>query len=296
MFFMPQPPRPSVATLSPTLVRTAGAVLVVAGLALPWVWLRQYKPPSPPVQRISAPRPEMRRLPPGKFQMGSPETEPGRFSSEKQHEVEIKTPFAISVTEVTQGQYAAVMGKNPSEFQGDAARPVENVTWLDAVKYCNRLSEREGLSPCYQIEGDQVKWPEGLKCRGYRLPTEAEWEYAARADGTTAYSGSAEVDEVAWYDANSEKAPHPVGSKRGNAWGLHDFSGNVWEWVWDRYSSDYEKLPPVDPTGPESGSFWLSRGGSWVFDARHARVAYRSRDDPGYRFGYQGFRLSRSYP
>lgn len=292
---MPSPPRPSVATLSPTLVRSAGAVLVIAGLALPWVWLRQYKPPSPPVKRISALRPEMRRLPPGKFMMGSPETEEGRFSNEMQHEVEIKTPFAISVTEVTQGQYVAVMGENPSEFEGEDARPVENVSWLDAVKYCNRLSEREKRTPCYQIEGDEVKWPEGLRCRGYRLPTEAEWEYAARADGTTAYAGSADVNEVAWYEANAEKTPHPVGSKRGNAWGLHDFSGNVWEWVWDRYAEDYEGLPRVDPTGPESFSIRVNRGGSWAGGARGVRVAIRSYDDPGHGLGHVGFRLSRSY-
>jgi len=291
---MTQPSRTTFATLSPTLVRGVGAVLVLAGLALPWVWLRQYQPPSPPIEHRSALRPEMRRLPPGKFKMGSPETETGRFSWEAQHEVEIKTPFAISVTEVTQGQYAAVMGENPSLFKGDDARPVERVSWLDAVKYCNRLSDREGLPPCYQIVAYEADWPSGLKCRGYRLPTEAEWEYAAQANGTIAYAGSADVDEVAWYSGNSEKTTHTVGGKRGNAWGLHDFSGNVWEWVWDRYLAEYEKLSPVDPAGPEGGRNRVYRGGSWADGARFVRAAFRYYDAPGSSNANQGFRISRS--
>ena len=293
---MPQPSRSLVATLSPALVRGVGAGLVVAGLALPVIWLRGYRPPSPPVVRQSALRPEMRRLPTGKFLMGSPETEADRFSFEKQHEVEIKTAFAISVTEVTQAQYEAVMGENPSRFKGDEARPVENVSWLDAVKYCNRLSQREGLRVCYQIAGDEVQWPEGLRCPGYRLPTEAEWEYAARADGREAYAGSASVDEVAWYQGNSDQSTHPVGSKRGNAWGLYDFSGNVWEWVWDWFTSDYEKLSSVDPMGPTSGKYRVNRGGSWVREAQGTRVAHRFRDERGVRGADQGFRLAKSAP
>lgn len=293
---MPQPSRFFGATLSPVLVRGAGAGLVLAGLALPVIWLRSYRPPHPPVVHQSALRPEMRRLPTGKFLMGSPETEEGRFKDETQHEVEIKTEFAIAITEVTQAQYEAVMGENPSEFTGDETRPVETVSWLDAVMYCNRLSEREGLPACYQIAGNEVKWPEGLRCRGYRLPAEAEWEYAARADGGEAYSVLASVDEVAWYTGNSSNTTHPVGSKRGNTWGLHDFSGNVWEWVWDWYSANYEKLSSIDPTGPTSGSFRVYRGGSWAHVERHARVANRSDDPPGNRKAYQGFRLARSYP
>ncbi len=293
---MPQPSRPFVATLSPALVRGAGAALVLAGLALPIFWLRGYRPPSPLVVHQSALRPEMRRLPTGKFLMGSSEAEEGRFANEKQHEVEIKTGFAISVTEVTQEQYEAVMGENPSEFKGDGMRPVENVSWLDAVKYCNRLSEREGLPACYQFADDEVKWPEGLRCRGYRLPTEAEWEYAARADGGEVYSGSARVEEVAWYGGNSEETTHPVGGKRGNAWGLYDFSGNVWEWVWDSYSGDTDNFSSVDPLGPPRGLYRVYRGGSWVREAQGARVAYRIFDDPNARNTYRGFRLSKSSP
>lgn len=290
------PNRTSIETLSPRAVRLAGAALILAGLSLPWVWLRTHRPAAGPVVRKGALRPELRRLPPGTFLMGSPGSEPGRYINERQHEVVIQTAFAISVTEVTQGQYEAVMGKNPSRFLGDPDRPVENVSWLDAVTYCNRLSEREGKRSCYRIDGSEVTWPEGLRCEGYRLPTEAEWEYAARADGKTAYAGSDRIDDVAWYGANSQNTTHPVASLQANAWGLYDFSGNVWEWVWDWHEADYRKLPRTDPVGPTSGSNRVGRGGSWAVDAQFARVAYRSVVVPGFRFAYQGFRVSRSSP
>lgn len=283
-------------TLSPMVVRVMGVVLIIAGLSLPWIWLKQYQPSAVSVERIGALRPAMRRLPPGVFLMGSPESEEGRLSNEKQHEVEIKTVFAISVTEVTQGQYEQVMGSNPSSFKGDSERPVENVTFFDAVSYCNKMSEKEKLPPCYRIDGEEVTWMDGLRCRGYRLPTEAEWEYAARADGKTKYAGSDALDDVGWWSGNASNTTHPVGSKRGNAWGLHDFSGNVWEWLWDRYERDYEKLSRVDPTGSESDSNRVYRGGSWGNDAQGARVAIRFGDRLGSRNALQGFRLARSYP
>lgn len=282
-------------TLSPKGVRGMGAALMLCGLALPWVYLKTYRPKEPPVIQVGALRPEMRRLPPGRFLMGSAETEEGRGPNEKQHEVEIKTVFAIAVTEVTQGQYERVMGKNPSEAQGNPEKPVENVSWLDAVEYCNRLSVKENLDPCYRIEGGKVSWAEGLRCKGYRLPTEAEWEYAARADGKTKYAGSDELDAVAWWASNAQGSTHQVAGKGANGWGLYDFSGNVWEWVWDWYESRYEDLPRVDPIGPNSGSYRVERGGSWYNDAQDARVAYRDDDGPGYRDALQGFRLARSY-
>ena len=162
--------------------------------------------------------------------------------------------------------------------------------------YCNKLSEKEKLLPCYRIDGEEVTWMDGLRCQGYRLPTEAEWEYAARADGKTKYAGSDALDDVGWWGGNASMTTHPVGSKRGNAWGLHDFSGNVGEWVWDRYERDYEKLPRVDPTGSESGSYPVNRGGSWVRDAMYARVADRGDVVTGVRVAGRGFRLARSYP
>ncbi len=284
-------------TLSPLGVRGMGVVLIVLGLSLPWIWLWTYRPTTSAVVRLGALRPEMRRLPKGTFLMGSPESEEDRSpTDEKQHEVEIGTVFAISVTEVTQGQYEQVMGSNPAQFKGDAERPVENVTFLDAVSYCNKLSVIEKQTPCYRIEGEEVTWVDGLRCRGYRLPTEAEWEYAARADGKTRYAGSDTLDDVAWWAGNAKGTTHPVGSQRGNAWGLHDFSGNVWEWVWDRYQSDYQQLPRIDPMGAESGSDRVIRGGSWDIDAQIARVAFRFDDEPGYRDASRGFRLARSYP
>ena len=271
-----------------------GVLLILVGLLLPLVWLKSYKPRAASVERIGALRPELRRLPLGRFLMGSPESEEGRFAGEKQHEVEIKTVFAISVTEVTQGQYERVMAENPSQFRGEPDKPVEKVTFFDAIRYCNKLSEQEKLPSCYRIEGEDVTWPEGLRCRGYRLPTEAEWEYAARADDKTKYAGSDTLDEVGWWDGNAQGTTHPVGSKRANAWGFHDFTGNVWEWVWDRYQAANEARSHIDPIGPESGSDRVYRGGSWINDALNARVADRGSVQPGFRYAGQGFRLARS--
>lgn len=238
-------------------------------------------------------RPKMLVLPVGEFRMGS------QASSTEQpiHQVKISKPFAISETEVTQGQYQAVMGENPSQFKDDAdweRRPAEQVSWLDAVKYCNSLSDKEGLSPCYVVQGEDVKW-EGLGCLGYRLPTEAEWEYAARADETTEYTDADRLGEVAWYSENSGGRTHPVGSKKANAWFLKDMSGNVWEWVWDWYAESYREAGRQDPRGPADGSQRVVRGGSWGVVAELARVTDRLRYAPGHRDYDVGFRLARSY-
>ncbi len=247
-------------------------------------------------------RPAMRKLPTGTFLMGSAESDGDAYPWEKpQHLVQIQSGFAMAVTEVTQRQYLQVMKANPSFFQKpnyseDLDRPVEQVSWVDAVKYCNQLSMLEGLPPCYQIVGETVTWPEKSKCRGYRLPTEAEWEYAARAGTLTKYAGSENADEVAWYDSNSGNTTHAVATKKANGWGLSDLSGNVWEWVWDWYSA-YGSGPEMNPTGPEGvGSERVYRGGSWVNDARNVRVAFRFRVAPGNRYLSVGFRLARSYP
>lgn len=242
-------------------------------------------------------RPKMIELPTGTFRMGS---ERG-VNEQPIHEVRITQRFALSQTEVTQGQYQAVMGKNPAQFLGQTGwenLPVENVSWLDAVTYCNKLSELEDRPHCYQIEREsQVKW-EGLGCRGYRLPTEAEWEYAARADEPAEYAGSDNLDEVAWYGGDAEAKPHPVASKKPNAWHLYDLSGNVWEWVWDSYDVGYYRVSPsVNPVGPlDSSSNRVYRGGSWGSFAPYARVAYRSGFDPGSHGDNLGFRLARSCP
>jgi formylglycine-generating enzyme required for sulfatase activity len=245
------------------------------------------------------------RIPAGRFTMGSPAGEEGRDSDEVQHEVVITRPFLLQATEVTQGQWRALMGDAPSKFSACGADcPVERVSWYEALAYCNARSQKEGLPPCYRDPGGGVydrkdakagavpSWPEGLACRGYRLPTEAEWEYAARAGTTGARHG--ELDAVAWYGGNSGGKTHPAGKKAPNAWELYDMLGNVWEWCWD-WKGDYAGAAR-DPVGPASAGLRVLRGGSWSLDARGARSARRSGNEPGERNGYFGFRLARSGP
>lgn len=243
-------------------------------------------------------RPKMLPLLPGTFAMGSPASDMNRAPNEQQHAVQLTTAFALSETEVTQRQYAQLLGTNPSQFPGDPERPIENVSWWEAVAYCNQLSLKEGLPPCYQLDGQNVGWPQGLKCRGYRLPTEAEWEYAARANSGQyqQYAGSDVAGDVAWYNVNATNTTHPVRTKQANQWGLYDLSGNVWEYVWDFYGN-YPTTPlAVDPTGPPSGPDRVVRGGSYDDVALDARVAYRLGSGPSNRYGSLGFRVARSYP
>lgn len=241
--------------------------------------------------------PRMVRIDPGTFTMGSATTEMYRGPDELQHQVQITSAYAMSETEVTQRQYQQLMGTNPSLFSDDSARPVESLSWLEAIKYCNQLSMTEGLTPCYQIDaGDNVRWDQGLKCHGYRLPTEAEWEYAARARAETQYAGSANLDEVGWHAGNSGGSTHVVRAKKNNEWGLFDLSGNVWEWVWDWYGAYPTVSLAVDPIGAQSGSQRVVRGGSWVNEPGYARVAYRLKLAPGYRDQVLGFRFVRSDP
>ncbi len=247
-------------------------------------------------------RPKMVPIPKGRFLMGSPQDEEDRRENEKQHWVELTQPYVMMETEVTQGQYQAVMGENPSGLTGgpEAVQwPVENVTWFDAVKYANRLSQAEGIEECYRIVGTEVSWEKKQRCKGYRLPTEAEWEYAARAGQKTVYAGSGKADEVGWYSGNSKGQTHPVKQKNANDWKLYDLSGNVWEWVWDWYG-DYQEKEQRDPVGPPkadaSDAARVVRGGGWGYGAGGMRVANRGGYAPGYRLGAQGFRLVRSYP
>ncbi len=219
-------------------------------------------PPSPKAESLGM---KLTLIPAGTFQMGSTDAEKDAESNEKpQHEVRITRPFYLGVHEVTQGQYQAVMGQNPSQFKGSDDLPVETVSWLDAVKFCNKLSEREGRKPYYHIDGGAVTIAGG---EGYRLPTEAEWEYACRAGTTTRYSfGDDEnaLGQYAWYHTNSGIQTHPVGKKQPNAFGLYDMQGNVWEWCWDGYDGDYYKRSPADdPRGFELAANRVFRGGSW---------------------------------
>ena len=215
---------------------------------------------------------EFVKIRPGEFDMGS---DKGGASDEKPvRRVRISKPFQMGKYEVTQEQWEAVMGDNPSGFEG-ARRPVENVSWGDVQEFIGKLNQRN----------------DGFE---YRLPTEAEWEYAARAGTTGDYAGN--LDEMGWYGANSGNETHPVGEKKPNAWGLYDMQGNVFEWVQDWYDSEYygsRPNPDTDPTGPASGSLRVVRGGTWSYPAQYCRSAYRFRDRPGYRFNALGFRFLR---
>ena len=240
-------------------------------------------------------RPKLVLVPKGSFTMGSPTTEPGRYSNEVQHPVTLTTDIWMAESEVTQRQYRNLTGSSPSYFKGDDL-PVEQVSWYDAVAYCNALSVRENLTPCYQINGTTVDWADGVKCTGYRLPTEAEWEYAANpASGSrTVYAGSDTVDGVAWYSNNSGSTTHAVKTKTANGRGLYDLSGNVFEWVWDWYQSNYEALQSSDPIGPKvqpSPEYRVIRGGSWNNTATNARVAKRNNNTPTNRNNNLGFRI-----
>ena len=227
----------------------------------------------------------------GTFTMGSPANEPGRRDNEGPQRQITVSSFYMGKYEVTQKEYQEVMGKNPSYFKGDNL-PVEMVTWFDAVEYCNKRSQREGLTPAYTINGTSVTW--NRNANGYRLPTEAEWEYACRAGTTTAYNTGASIsNNTGWYDANSSNTTHPVGQKPANAWGLYDMHGNVWEWCWDRFGS-YPSGAQTDPIGASSGSICVLRGGGWGNLAQYARSASRISGNPGVRYYNLGFRVARN--
>ncbi len=242
-------------------------------------------------------RPNLVKVPKGSFTMGSPTGESGRNSNETQHPVTLTRDFWMAESEVTNKQYRNLMGSSPSYFNGDDL-PVEHVSWFDAVAYCNALSVKEKLTPCYQVSGTTVGWAEGVACTGYRLPTEAEWEYAARSPATTLYAGSDLIDGVAWYDKNSDSTMHAVKTKTANGRGLYDLSGNVWEWVWDGYQGKYEALPSTDPIGPSTSGLRVVRGGSWNGPASYGRVAMRFYNVAGdvYNIRGLGFRFVRSNP
>jgi formylglycine-generating enzyme required for sulfatase activity len=225
----------------------------------------------------------------GTFMMGSPASEKSRERDETQREVTISS-FYIGKHEVTQGEYQRLMGKNPSKKKGDNL-PVEQVSWYDAVAFCNAKSLDEGLTPAYTINGADVTWDKSAL--GYRLPTEAEWEYACRAGSTTAYSfGESITSSQAKYDGSD--GPVTVGSYTPNAWGLYNMHGNVWEWCWDRYGV-YPGDAQTDPSGLSSGTSRVNRGGGWASKAQILRSANRDSDSPDHKSAYLGFRVARTY-
>jgi formylglycine-generating enzyme len=228
----------------------------------------------------------------GKFVMGDKDQ-----IDASPHEV-IVGSFYIDKYLVTQEQYQKAMGANPSRWQAEK-NPVEQVRWSDAVTFCNKRSEIERLEPCY----DLTTWKCNFDANGYRLPTEAEWEYACRAGTTTAYffgDTSAKLKEYAWFDKNAGGRPRPVGQKQPNPWGLYDICGNVWEWCNDFYKVDYyQEASREDPRGPDKGETKVVRGGAWRFGDESCRSGYRYNENPGYSdvcFGYDiyGFRCVRN--
>ena len=231
-------------------------------------------------------------VPSGAFQMGSPISDKARFPEEKLHPVRITRSFYMSTHEITQALYESVMEANPSALL-EAELPVNQVSWYDSIQFANRLSLKEGLEPCYIINGQQVSWPKGLDCEGYRLPTEAEWEYAARGNVPGKYSGGDSIEQVAWYEGNSSNRIQPVGGKAPNTLGLYDMSGNVWEWVWDGYGA-YSTEEAIDPTGEDLSAYRIRRGGSAGHLARYARNAYRIRVTPSFQSNELGFRIVRT--
>jgi formylglycine-generating enzyme required for sulfatase activity len=257
---------------------------------------------------------KMKLIQPGTFEMGSPRSESDRSDDETRHDVEITRPFYLGVYEVTQGEFHAVMGRNPSWFAANGDRcPVERVSWYDAVEFCNTLSEQEDFPPYYSIT-DPIRGPSGILARatvqvwggtGYRLPTEAEWEYACRAGTTTPFHfGYALNGREANVDGNFpygvvEKGPYRqvttiVGSYHPNAFGLYDMHGNVWEWCWDWYDELYFRNSPLsDPQGPPDGVSRVMRGGSWDHEAGFARAADRSEREPTEDRSVFGFRIAK---
>ncbi|MFC0623051.1 formylglycine-generating enzyme family protein [Kribbella deserti] len=186
-------------------------------------------------------------------------------------------PYELAAVPVTQAFYAELTGQRPSTATGDRL-PVEGISWLDAVRFCNTLSERSGLTPAYHLDGESAEWNETSD--GYRLPTEAEWEHACRAGTTGPRYGA--LDEIAWYRGNSQERLHEVGGKEPNAWGLYDMLGNVWEWCWDLY----------DPVA--YGNYRVLRGGGWFDEHWSCRASVRRRSHPTYRIDDVGLRLART--
>jgi formylglycine-generating enzyme required for sulfatase activity len=247
-------------------------------------------------------------IPAGEFFMGSPdEAVEAEITEVPSHRVRITKPFYFGVTEVTQAEYESVMGNNPSYFspkgegrhrvagQSTEQLPVECVSWSDAIQFCNKLSEKDGKKPFYSITGPVIRI-EDWNGQGYRLPTEAEWEYACRAGTATPTLFSfgdnpLDLAKYGWFRANSDERTHPASKKPPNGFGLHDMHGNVWEWCWDYFDDAfYQRSPTSDPVGPAGPSNRVIRGGSWDNRLRQCRSAHRQAGE-GRRHNV-GFRIA----
>ena len=275
--------------------RLSPSLLALLTLALLCAWpVRAVGPSAEPTEITTPSGVNMMLLPAGTFTMGDEDGE----VDEPEHKVAVG-PFYIDQYEVTQEEFQRVMGENPSKVKGQK-NPVEQIRWSDAVRYCNARSRLEGLEAAYDLD----TWTCRFEANGYRLPTEAEWEYAARAGATSAYvfgDEETKLKQHAWYKANAGGKPRPVRQRRPNAWKLYDMHGNVWEWCNDFYKVDYYlESPEKDPRGPVSGEKKVLRGGCWNSNPDACRSAYRYNENPAYTdacFGYDiyGFRCVRPY-
>jgi len=260
---------------------------------------------------ITVPIPVMLLLNGGTFQMGDASIS----NTIPLHSVTI-SPFYMGKYEVTQSEWIATMGNNPSHLIGDLNCPVENISWYDVLVYCNKRSIAESLTPCYSIGGSTLPtgstgstwgpvptavsstWNDVVcnwNANGYRMPTEAEWEFASRggiSSGQYIYSGSNNIDLVAWYVTNSGGKTHKIGNKTPNELGVYDMSGNVLEWVWDWYGN-YLETDQTNPTGSTTGTTRILRGGSYMYDLNYCRVAFRNNNNPYNKYDGMGLRLVR---
>jgi formylglycine-generating enzyme required for sulfatase activity len=234
----------------------------------------------------------MLRVNGGTFTMGSPENEPKRKKHEGPQRQVTLSPFYMADYQVTQKEYRDLTGENPSGKKGYNL-PVNNVSWFDALKYCNLRSEREKLTPAYTINGKNVEWDRSAN--GYRLPTEAEWEYACRAGTSTAFNNGLIIsDNTGWYIKNSKTRPNPVGRKPPNALGLYDMHGNVKEWCWDRYTKEYPGEAQTDPVSASANTERVVRGGGYLSSGDDIRSAFRDKHLPALKLGSMGFRVVRN--
>lgn len=229
-----------------------------------------------------------RLLPSGQFEMGGVE---GDVDARPIHPQVLQHEFWVMAQEVDQELYHHIMGKNPSQNQ-NPSHPVDNVSWLDAVQFANALSEQNGLEKCYTVnETGDVFWPKGYDCAGFRLLSEVEWEYAARAGQSYGYAGSSDANRVGWTSFNAQES-HPVSLLKPNAFGLYDMTGNVAEWVWDAYG-EYPNQLNLYPSGIE-GRNRVSRGCGWADRLDLCLVFQRFTDGYEWRFAWVGFRLAQS--
>jgi len=258
-----------------------------------------------------------RTLPKGAFVMGSPKSENCRVDNESRHLVVLQQGLAIMTTEVTQTMFLKVLGYNPSKFKScGGSCPVDSVTWSTAAYYTNVLSKRAGIQTCYlcDAKGGVAVKPYNCRvnskyagqkiynCPGYRLPTEAEWEYAYRAKTSTAlYNGNLTTcysdklgDAIGWYHNNANKQTHRVKQKKANKWGLYDMAGNAWEWVHDWYRADLGTKKVTNPIGPTSGNGKVLKGGSFTVTAGGLRGAARGEAPHDLAQAFLGFRVART--